>query len=274
VSGQCPLCGASDLELVFRYDSPPAGETPFPLPPERYGREFRRCTVCGHFVGMLGELELEELYSGAYVDATYSAKGLASTYDKIMSLPPERSDNAQRVRRVAEWAGGRPAKLLDVGSGLGVFPARMKEEGWDCVALDPDARAVEHIRSRAGVEAVEGDFMTAEGLGSFDAVSFNKVLEHVPDPVGMLGRARAFLEPAGVVYVEVPDGEMAATDPDGPGREEFFIEHLHIFSFVSIAMLADRAGYRPVLVERLREPSTKLTLRAFLVDAASAGGSR
>jgi hypothetical protein len=65
------------------------------------------------------------------------------------------------------------------------------------------------------------------------------------------------------VYVELPDGEAAALA--GAGREEFFVEHLHVFSFASIVMLANRAGFDPICIERLREPSTKFTLRAFLV---------
>jgi hypothetical protein len=78
----------------------------------------------------------------------------------------------------------------------------------------------------------------------------------------MLHRALQFVESGGFVYVELPDGEMAATA--GPDREEFFVEHLHVFSFVSIVMLAERAGFRPIAVERLQEPSTKFTLRALL----------
>ena len=62
-----------------------------------------------------------------------------------------------------------------------------------------------------------------------------------------------------------PDGEAAARS--GAGREEFFVEHLHVFSFRSIVMLAERAGFVPLAVERLQEPSTKFTLRAFLSRA-------
>ncbi len=95
-------------------------------------------------------------------------------------------------------------------------------------------------------------------------MTFNKVLEHVADPVAMLARARAFHGRAdGVVYVEVPDGEAAAAE--GPGREEFFIEHLHVFSAASLALLAVRAGFSLVRLERVREPSTKYTLAAFVV---------
>jgi hypothetical protein len=60
----------------------------------------------------------------------------------------------------------------------------------------------------------------------------------------------------------VPDGEAAAAD--GPGREEFFIEHWHAYSASSLALTAERAGFRLEELERLREPSTKFTLRAFL----------
>ena len=41
-----------------------------------------------------------------------------------------------------------------------------------------------------------------------------------------------------------------------PDREEFFVEHHHVFSFASIAILANRAGFAPICVERVREPST------------------
>jgi SAM-dependent methyltransferase len=104
--------------------------------------------------------------------------------------------------------------------------------------------------------------MTAEGLGRFDAVAFNKVLEHIPDPVPMLGRTARFLREGGFVYVELPDGEAAVVD--GPGREEFFIDHHHIFSLASLALFARRAGFRVERVERIQEPSTKYTLYAFL----------
>jgi SAM-dependent methyltransferase len=265
----CPLCGAESLELAFSYDEPPAGETSFGLAPDEYSREYLRCPRCGHYVARLS-IPVERLYTGAYVDATYdSAAGLERTYRHIMELPPERSDNQQRVKRIVERLG-RSGSVLDVGSGLGVFPARMAESGWQVTALDPDERAVEHTRTLVGVDAVRADFLEAEDLGSFDLVTLNKVLEHVPDPVAMLAHTRDFLNPGGTVYVEVPDAEGAAADADGPGREEFFIEHLHVFSDRSLRLLAERGGFDADAVERLREPSGKYTLVAFLRPAAAA----
>jgi hypothetical protein len=90
------------------------------------------------------------------------------------------------------------------------------------------------------------------------------VLEHVEDPLALLIAARALLSPTGFVYVEVPDVAAAA---DGPGREEFFVEHHHVFSAASLAMMAARAGFVARTIESLREPSGKFTLRAFLEGA-------
>jgi len=263
---QCP-CDRRFDELVFKYDSPPAGETRFELGGQVYCRAYFRCGLCGHWYSD-HQMDLTNLYSGAYVKSTYGDR-MRQTFERILALPKEKSDNAGRVARILSFARsffphGEKPRLLDVGSGLGVFLYRMKEAGWSCTALDPDPRAGDHARDVVGVEAIVGDFMSIghDRLGMFDVITFNKVLEHVENPVAMLSKASRYLNPNGCVYIEVPDGEAAAVE--GPDREEFFIEHHHVFSPSSLAMTAFRAGFRVESLERLREPSTKYTIRAFL----------
>lgn len=268
----CPICGSAERSLAFVYEAPPAGETIFSLPGEgQYHREIWQCSFCSHFMNV-HRLALDSLYQQNYLDSTYGREGLLLTYERINALPPERSDNHHRVRCVNEFmathvthgergSAARPT-LLDVGAGLGVFASRMKDHGWDCTALDPDPRAVEHARNIVGVKAICGDFLSAEDLGSYNLVTFNKVLEHVLDPAAMLRHTERFLSAGGFIYVEVPDGEIAMGE--GPGREEFFIEHWHVFSLTSLSLLAVKAGFVVRLIERVREPSTKFTLRAFL----------
>lgn len=263
---RCP-CERRFDERAFDYDAPPLGETRFDLRGQTYRRGYARCVACGHWYSK-HDLDLGALYDGAYVESTYGDR-MRQSFERILGLPPDKSDNAGRVARVLEFAatrfpaGTRP-RLLDVGSGLAVFPAKMKEAGWQCTALDPDLRAAAHARETAGVTAVAGDFMSIDPatLGRYDVITLNKVLEHVEDPVGMLAKSTTVLADGGFVYAEVPDGEAAAVE--GPGREEFFIEHHHVFSAASLAMTATRAGYSPLAIERLREPSSKFTLRAFL----------
>lgn len=212
-------------------------------------------------------MDMSGLYGGNYVDNTYGDR-MRATFERIMALPLDQSDNSARAVCVIDFArkflpGVASPRLLDVGSGLAVFPCRMKAAGWRCMALDPDERAARHARDVVGVDSVTGDFMTIDtsALGEFDVITFNKVLEHVEDPVAMLHRVGPLLAPGGFIYFEVPDGEAAAQE--GQGREEFFVEHHHVFSLASATTMTARAGFTPVQIEALREPSSKFTVRVF-----------
>lgn len=269
---RCPISGDTEARLVFAYDAPPEGEIGFKRRAgEAYRREVWQYSVSRHYVSRHA-MTVATDYGGDYVDATYgSDEGLRAAFQRVVNLPAGRSDNEGRIARVqafaaAQFGAGKVPRLLDVGAGLGVFPYAVKRAGWHCTANDPDPRAARHMREHVGVEVLQGDFMKLAAEPRFDIVTLNKVLEHVEDPVAMLARARNFLAPGGFVYVELPDGEMAARH--GAGREEFFVEHLHVFSFVSVVMLAERAGFIPLVVERLQEPSTKFTLRAFMGTAS------
>jgi SAM-dependent methyltransferase len=266
---KCPISGVTEARRVFSYNAPPHGEIGFRREAgQAYYREVWQFRISGHFVSCHA-MNVATGYTGDYVNATYDgAAGMLRTYNRIINLPPGQSDNAHRMERLRTIAAGHfnrtsNIRLLDVGSGLGVFPHAVKEVGWQCTALDPDPRSIRHIREIVGVDAICGEFQTAEGLGRFDVVTFNKVLEHVTDPIRMLRHAHQALNGGGLVYLELPDGEMAARS--GPEREEFFIEHLHVFSLASTVILANRAGFAPILVERLQEPSTKYTLRAYCI---------
>lgn len=272
------MCGGDRLTSVHMYFNPPDGEVRFPHTAGPYRREIFRCSLCRHFVS-IHKLEAGALYEEAYVRATYGdLKGLRAAFTRIVSLPTSQSDNAGRVARVLRYAdahfGGDDGSrsVLDVGSGLCVFLHGMKAAGWACTALDPDERAVEHARSTVGVEAIRGDVMRVDAHVGVDVVTLNKVLEHVKNPIAMLARSRAWLRSGGFLYLEVPDGEAASAD--GFQREEFFVEHYHVFSPASVALMATRAGLCLNTVERLREPSGKYTLRAFCtLDEPLRGGS-
>jgi hypothetical protein len=268
---RCPICLTADGECIFTFDKPPEKEIQLPASDTPYYREVHRCSNCGHYYG-IHKIDLSTLYESEYVSATYGDQ-LRNTFDRIMALPPEKSDNAGRVDRIHVFAqqyfgermveGWQPS-LLDVGSGLGVFPARMSAMGWQCTALDPDSRQAAHAREVVGVEAVHGDFMKAKEIGQFNAITFNKVLEHVSEPALMLQRAHQFLDPIGFVYIELPDGEAAAAEGKIRGNEEFTVDHLHVFSATSLSLLTTQAGFKVHTLERLQEPSGKYTLRAFL----------
>jgi SAM-dependent methyltransferase len=263
----CPFTGETEARKVFVYSEPPHGEIKFKtVKDQAYYREIWQFPLSRHYLSV-HQMDLSDLYEGAYVDANYQNKsGLRKTFDRIIGLPHDRSDNVGRIDHITNFLRSLTHRtscntLLDVGSGLGVFPFGMKLAGWECTSIDPDLRSVEHIQS-LGIEAQQGDFMNYASDNVYPLITFNKVLEHVLNPVIMLQKCKGNLTPAGLVYVEVPDGEMA--EAGGPEREEFCVDHHHIFSATSLSMLADQAGFSVLQIQRLQEPSTKYTLRAFL----------
>lgn len=271
---QCP-CDETMLVRKFTFDAPPEGETAFNWTGQVYCRSYDRCEACGHWFGK-HTLDLSQFYEGEYVEATYGHR-MGVTFDRIVNLPRDQSDNTARRERLVTFAekalsaSARPC-LLDVGSGLGVFPYVMKAAGWNCTALDPDPQACAHISDRIGVPALVGDFLSVDvtALGTYDVVSLNKVIEHVQDPCAMLRTAGAVTNPDGFVYVEVPDGDAAALE--GQFREEFFVEHHHVFSAASLSATIERANLQVARLERLHEPSGKFTLACFAVHPTARRG--
>lgn len=265
---KCPFTNSTDCETIFTYDQPPPGENKFDFIKKE---DYKRSVVCfkssGHYLG-IHDIDVGFLYSGDYNDSIYNdEKGLQDRFDKVMALPYEKSDNrcrAANLSRYAEKHFGRNADyltLLDIGSGTGVFVATMKENGFNVSALDPDERSTSHIKNNIQCPVICADFMMVDLEQQYDIISFNKVLEHVIDPISMLGKVAPLVKEGGIVYIEVPDGEIAARN--GKNRLEFVLEHWHIFSFTSAAMLADQAGFDVLYQERLREPSGKFTLRTI-----------
>ncbi|RPH53705.1 class I SAM-dependent methyltransferase, partial [bacterium] len=213
-----------------------------------------------------------DYYAGSYNESTYAGR-LLEAFRRIRALAAGQSDNKQRVRRIADFLarGGRPpaeVRVLDVGSGLCVFLAELKGYGYECHCVDPDPAAVEHALAHAGVDgAWAGILETFRTDLRFDLVTFNKVLEHVTDPVRLLRQARELLKPGGSIYGELPDGDLARRVGGVVERQEFFAEHYAVYGPGSLAHLARRAGFACSDPVSLREPSGKCTVFSFFSPA-------
>lgn len=270
---ECPLCMQLTAESVHSYNKKPEGETEFQIEGgSKYHREIFLCSTCGHYRSC-HNMNIESIYESNYVDSTYGGvDGIRSNYERVMGLDPKDSDNSGRVNRVIEFAQNHfsdstsSLRILDIGSGLGVFLGKIIQfTDWQCTALETDPRFALHMSENLGIETITSDYLNLNWDREFDIITLNKVLEHVENPSEMLKKCRSNLAPNGFIYIELPDGESAASDEEGFQREEFFIEHYHIFSMASMALLNLKTGLQSLSLERIREPSTKYTLRSFLI---------
>ena len=191
----CRFCKSNKV-LIKQFNRPPKGETNFGFLP--YSRSLWQCTGCQHITNKHNFNIDTTFYKKTYQRTTYKEKA-RSRFTDLMSLPREQSDNRQRVNFIDNfWNDTQKNKeksCLDVGSGLGVFPAVLRELNWDCVAIEPDPGACEIIREQIGIEVLSGDLIGCQNIGEFNLISFNKVLEHIRNPTEMLLQSTLHLKP-------------------------------------------------------------------------------
>lgn len=96
-------------------------------------------------------------------------------------------------------------KLLDVGCGDGLFLAQAKKFGYTCFGIEDSADLSGYAKKKTGATVLTGQY-NADSFPphSFDVISFIQVVEHLPDPISVLGIVRQHLAPNGLLVIEVP----------------------------------------------------------------------
>lgn len=274
-SKPCILCGSLNVSHCETISKRPRYETDYGIAENAYLRRVFQCNNCGVFLNDHSMLS-DAFYQGEYNEATYADKW-HSRFEFIMGLPFEKSDNKQRVARIHAFLqnrGKQPSqtKVLDIGSGLGVFSAEMAKFGYPTYVIDPDKKAVDHAINTVGViEAWQGNLENLESClvdQGFDFISLNKVLEHVQNPLLALRNVHKFLSANGYLYIELPDGEAAAKAEGIAARQEFCIDHLTVFSSDSLKWLVHQAGFTILEMQSICEPSGKFSIYAFIATGS------
>ncbi len=180
---RCPICGEVSKQQA---------STRRPVSFGGLIRRFPRCTSCGSrsLDPMPSELELGDLYG---VD--YNAGDGES--------PPVEGDP-----RAYDWVletlrTNRPKRFVDYGCGGGTLLARVAATGVEAVGFDLDSDGLE-AASRASGCRVHSIADIGMHVGSADVVHLGDVLEHVPNPAEVLGRACSLLRPGGLLLSEGP----------------------------------------------------------------------
>ena len=116
------------------------------------------------------------------------------------------------IARHLGGAEGKPRKVLCFGDGIGVDSLYLSQSGHDATYFEVSRAAVEFARrlfesEKAPIRRVR-DFSEL-APESFDAVVCLDVLEHVPDPAGLIRKLRALLKPASELIVHAPYGAVS-----------------------------------------------------------------
>jgi 2-polyprenyl-3-methyl-5-hydroxy-6-metoxy-1,4-benzoquinol methylase len=228
---RCPLCGSEDHRVAFTED----------------GYSVIRCRSCG--LGFtsprLGETELASMYG----DDSY----WRSDSPKTLGYHDYRADEPlylQTFRRRLGFAlAGGPAggRALDVGCAAGFCMAVLRERGFEAHGVEVSPVIAAYALEHFGFDTVHvGTLQEAPfEAGEFDLITMWDVIEHVPDALGLLARARELLAPGGLLVVETQDIDSAFARVLGPRWHHYkHAEHIYHHTPSTVRRLLTEAGFR------------------------------
>lgn len=115
----------------------------------------------------------------------------------------EEDEKGLYVRRIREFSNTRRMKVLDIGTGPGLFPIILGRDGHEVTAIDYSDGMLAMARKNCEEAGVPCDIrkMDAQHLEfedeSFDLIVSRKVLWNLPDPVGSYREWLRVLKPDG-----------------------------------------------------------------------------
>lgn len=140
---------------------------------------------------------------------------------------------------------GKKGRLLDVGCALGDCLVEAKKLGWseaEGIEVSPYAYGFSKDRGLKVKQGILGK--TTYPPQSFDVVTYQDVIEHIPDPRGELKRVYQILKPGGIIFLVTPDIGGLWSKFLGPLWYHYKPhEHVIYFSQKSIARALKEAGF-------------------------------
>jgi SAM-dependent methyltransferase len=243
----CPICRATRRQAVATQN----------------GLSVSLCLNCGQ--RFVWPMPPDTVVAGIY-DRTYYRGGHGSVgFSDYAALATARrrmfSRHLDRIERLVA-----PGRVLDVGCATGDFLVVAAQRGWNAVGVDPSPAREQALA--AGVRLVGRTIDDADvAPRSLDLITFWDVLEHLPDPVASLRRARQLLAPGGLCTATVPNAGSTVARLSGSHWFGYKTagEHLQFFNAATISRCFTAAGFRVAI----RRPVAWSCTLGFLLDRAA-----
>lgn len=231
----CPLCSRElTVKLVDNVN--------------RLGKKYNICVCkeCG--VGFTNPGLSPEESAGLYASGKYrvtSGKRFNPFVEFLIYL-----SRLGRKRRIGKYMKG--GRILDIGCGRGLFLNIMRKNGWNVTGVESDKETASYVSNTYGIDVVAGS-PSEWGFPdrSFDVITLSHVLEHIPDPAGMVGACRRLLKERGLLVVAVPNiSSLQASVGKGAWFHLDVPYHLCHFSENGLSSLLRRNSFEILKVRR------------------------
>lgn len=234
----CDLCGSTQFREIYPSTIPNLKEDPgqyFSSGRQRAGHlRIVECSQCG-------------LWQSNPRD---SAATLSRVYQELddpaySSEERHRRWTARRYARLLQHHHPIPGNLLDVGCSTGLFLEEAQAAGWTVWGLEPSRAASSLARQRLPQATIlacsleEAEFAP----DSFSAITLWDVLEHLDSPRQALLRLRRWLQPMGLLLVNLPNASSLPARLMGKHWVLLLREHLWYYTPHTYRLLLEQTGF-------------------------------
>jgi len=235
---KCLICEKDDWDVIHSYDKPDKYEKWMNI--ENVQRSWEQCSCRFYQSRRNYPIEdLQEIYIDGYRDPDFRHKTIEQVYQYIMDLPPEQSENERRIESFMAFFK-RGIWILDIGSGLGVFPKRLEDNGYYVWCVEPNKESQKFINKDLRITCMS----KIPEPDTFDGATLIHVLEHIVEPKPFLEKIKRALKKDGILYIEVPDdSEFKSLNK---GHNEFSSDHVYFYSLSTLLKIIERSGFNMV----------------------------
>ena len=192
----CILCGGIKREIFYKEKRLPKSKISFKeavctgeIGARGKHAKIWRCLGCGLIFQ-------EPSFSQNELDEAY-LEGVDEQY--FEQLEQRKNLFRKCLKRIGEFKNPK-GKLLDVGSGAGIFVHEARRFGWDAEGLDPSLWARKEAKKRFNVKVAKGTFENFKAKPeTYDVITMWDVLEHFTEPLEVLHKANRLLKEDGVL---------------------------------------------------------------------------
>jgi len=190
----CPLCAVPDNAIVYPIDKEYAAEMSGLEEVRGVNLGVAACSVCHHqFISPTPQGEFLSRFYAAYMSSAKTGFYSARYAD---SIPASFRDHySPWLKQLRSFSGNSSLRLLDVGSGLGMFLRLAKEFDFSVHGLEPNKEATEYLKKHYQISSHNTLLEDYHGDECFDVISMWDLLEHLANPKLAIRKIHSMLTP-------------------------------------------------------------------------------
>ena len=226
----CPICSGTSSSHIIAQNS-------------AFGKTFdiALCNFCElyYFAKQPSQSFLEDFYEKQYFSEVRKRRFaylLKSRFSKMRAF-------SQFAYIQNHLDTSEDKSILEVGSADGSFLSFFKKHGWVFKGLEFNEYIIKRARKQYGIILESKNILDIDpGSERYDIIAMSHVLEHLTDPVEVLGHCKKLLNPGGFIFIELPYSPLPGETT--PELLSDYLDTTHLFNFrpSSLQRLLQKSG--------------------------------